>query len=78
MNRELDVDLWWLSRFADQEVRNTAVNWIETLSDDELTDFLPQFVQVSFFAYTEVWIFLALENPKELILSGRRSAILCL
>uniref|UniRef100_A0A8C5U525 Phosphatidylinositol 4-phosphate 3-kinase C2 domain-containing subunit alpha n=1 Tax=Malurus cyaneus samueli TaxID=2593467 RepID=A0A8C5U525_9PASS len=33
------------SRFADQEVRNTAVNWIETLSDDELTDFLPQFVQ---------------------------------
>ncbi|KAF4798413.1 phosphatidylinositol 4-phosphate 3-kinase C2 domain-containing subunit alpha isoform X4 [Turdus rufiventris] len=31
--------------FADQEVRNTAVKWIETLSDDELTDFLPQFVQ---------------------------------
>ncbi|KAJ7422212.1 Phosphatidylinositol 4-phosphate 3-kinase C2 domain-containing subunit alpha [Pitangus sulphuratus] len=31
--------------FADQEVRNTAVNWIESLSDDELTDFLPQFVQ---------------------------------
>ncbi|XP_059682137.1 phosphatidylinositol 4-phosphate 3-kinase C2 domain-containing subunit alpha isoform X4 [Gavia stellata] len=33
------------SKFADQEVRNTAVNWIEALSDDELTDFLPQFVQ---------------------------------
>ncbi|XP_054246589.1 phosphatidylinositol 4-phosphate 3-kinase C2 domain-containing subunit alpha isoform X2 [Indicator indicator] len=33
------------SKFADQEVRHTAVNWIETLSDDELTDFLPQFVQ---------------------------------
>uniref|UniRef100_A0A8C0UIA7 Phosphatidylinositol 4-phosphate 3-kinase C2 domain-containing subunit alpha n=1 Tax=Cyanistes caeruleus TaxID=156563 RepID=A0A8C0UIA7_CYACU len=33
------------SKFADQEVRSTAVNWIETLSDDELTDFLPQFVQ---------------------------------
>ncbi|XP_071414986.1 phosphatidylinositol 4-phosphate 3-kinase C2 domain-containing subunit alpha isoform X1 [Pithys albifrons albifrons] len=33
------------SKFADQEVRKTAVNWIETLSDDELTDFLPQFVQ---------------------------------
>ncbi|XP_032043896.1 phosphatidylinositol 4-phosphate 3-kinase C2 domain-containing subunit alpha [Aythya fuligula] len=33
------------SKFADQEVRNTAMNWIETLSDDELTDFLPQFVQ---------------------------------
>uniref|UniRef100_A0A8C0AUL4 Phosphatidylinositol 4-phosphate 3-kinase C2 domain-containing subunit alpha n=1 Tax=Buteo japonicus TaxID=224669 RepID=A0A8C0AUL4_9AVES len=33
------------SKFADQEVRNIAVNWIETLSDDELTDFLPQFVQ---------------------------------
>uniref|UniRef100_A0A672UJM1 Phosphatidylinositol-4-phosphate 3-kinase catalytic subunit type 2 alpha n=1 Tax=Strigops habroptila TaxID=2489341 RepID=A0A672UJM1_STRHB len=42
---KLHVDLWRLSRFADQEVRNTAVNWIETLSDDELTDFLPQFVQ---------------------------------
>uniref|UniRef100_A0A8B9QNK7 Phosphatidylinositol-4-phosphate 3-kinase catalytic subunit type 2 alpha n=1 Tax=Apteryx owenii TaxID=8824 RepID=A0A8B9QNK7_APTOW len=27
------------------EVRTTAVNWIEALSDDELTDFLPQFVQ---------------------------------
>uniref|UniRef100_A0A8B9T1B0 Phosphatidylinositol 4-phosphate 3-kinase C2 domain-containing subunit alpha n=1 Tax=Anas platyrhynchos TaxID=8839 RepID=A0A8B9T1B0_ANAPL len=33
------------SKFADQEVRNTAMNWIETLSDDELADFLPQFVQ---------------------------------
>ncbi|NXH03981.1 P3C2A kinase, partial [Loxia leucoptera] len=33
------------SKFADQEVRNTAVTWMETLSDDELTDFLPQFVQ---------------------------------
>ncbi|GAB0189951.1 phosphatidylinositol 4-phosphate 3-kinase C2 domain-containing subunit alpha [Grus japonensis] len=33
------------SKFADQEVRSTAVNWMETLSDDELTDFLPQFVQ---------------------------------
>ncbi|XP_032546594.1 phosphatidylinositol 4-phosphate 3-kinase C2 domain-containing subunit alpha isoform X3 [Chiroxiphia lanceolata] len=33
------------SKFADQEVRNTAVNWMESLSDDELTDFLPQFVQ---------------------------------
>ncbi|NXY85184.1 P3C2A kinase, partial [Alcedo cyanopectus] len=33
------------SKFADQEVRSRAVNWMETLSDDELTDFLPQFVQ---------------------------------
>uniref|UniRef100_A0A452HT92 Phosphatidylinositol 4-phosphate 3-kinase C2 domain-containing subunit alpha n=1 Tax=Gopherus agassizii TaxID=38772 RepID=A0A452HT92_9SAUR len=33
------------SKFADQEVRTTAVNWIEAMSDDELTDFLPQFVQ---------------------------------
>ncbi|XP_039389574.1 phosphatidylinositol 4-phosphate 3-kinase C2 domain-containing subunit alpha [Mauremys reevesii] len=33
------------SKFADQEVRTTAVNWIEAISDDELTDFLPQFVQ---------------------------------
>lgn len=53
MNRTNNVDLWCLSRFADQEVRNTAVNWIETLSDDELTDFLPQFVQVRLFACTE-------------------------
>ncbi|XP_014457801.2 phosphatidylinositol 4-phosphate 3-kinase C2 domain-containing subunit alpha isoform X1 [Alligator mississippiensis] len=33
------------SEFADQEVRTTAVNWIEAISDDELADFLPQFVQ---------------------------------
>uniref|UniRef100_A0A8C8SM83 Phosphatidylinositol-4-phosphate 3-kinase catalytic subunit type 2 alpha n=1 Tax=Pelusios castaneus TaxID=367368 RepID=A0A8C8SM83_9SAUR len=33
------------SKFADQQVRTTAVNWIEAISDDELTDFLPQFVQ---------------------------------
>ncbi|XP_072475709.1 phosphatidylinositol 4-phosphate 3-kinase C2 domain-containing subunit alpha isoform X5 [Notamacropus eugenii] len=33
------------SKFADQEVRALAVNWIEAISDDELTDFLPQFVQ---------------------------------
>ncbi|XP_063802520.1 phosphatidylinositol 4-phosphate 3-kinase C2 domain-containing subunit alpha [Pseudophryne corroboree] len=34
------------SRFADQEVRTTAVKWIqEGLSDDELVDLLPQFVQ---------------------------------
>lgn len=33
------------SKFADQEVRSLAVNWIEAISDDELTDLLPQFVQ---------------------------------
>ncbi|XP_029812515.1 phosphatidylinositol 4-phosphate 3-kinase C2 domain-containing subunit alpha isoform X2 [Suricata suricatta] len=33
------------SKFADQEVRSIAVTWIEALSDDELTDLLPQFVQ---------------------------------
>ncbi|MEE6499476.1 hypothetical protein FKM82_003460 [Ascaphus truei] len=34
------------SRFSDQEVRKVAVKWIEeALSDDELADFLPQFVQ---------------------------------
>ncbi|XP_001510027.3 phosphatidylinositol 4-phosphate 3-kinase C2 domain-containing subunit alpha [Ornithorhynchus anatinus] len=33
------------SKFADQEVRTIAVNWIEAISDDELADFLPQFVQ---------------------------------
>ncbi|XP_053305716.1 phosphatidylinositol 4-phosphate 3-kinase C2 domain-containing subunit alpha [Spea bombifrons] len=33
-------------RFSDQEVRATAVRWIDAgLSDDELVDFLPQFVQ---------------------------------
>ncbi|XP_015278738.1 PREDICTED: phosphatidylinositol 4-phosphate 3-kinase C2 domain-containing subunit alpha [Gekko japonicus] len=31
--------------FADQEVRTRAVQWIEAISDDELVDFLPQFVQ---------------------------------
>ncbi|XP_043938023.1 phosphatidylinositol 4-phosphate 3-kinase C2 domain-containing subunit alpha [Protopterus annectens] len=33
------------SKFSDQEVRSTAVKWMETISDDELTDYLPQFVQ---------------------------------
>ncbi|XP_023377910.1 phosphatidylinositol 4-phosphate 3-kinase C2 domain-containing subunit alpha [Pteropus vampyrus] len=33
------------SKFADQEVRSQAVTWIEPISDDELTDLLPQFVQ---------------------------------
>uniref|UniRef100_A0A8C4LJ90 Phosphatidylinositol-4-phosphate 3-kinase catalytic subunit type 2 alpha n=1 Tax=Equus asinus asinus TaxID=83772 RepID=A0A8C4LJ90_EQUAS len=37
--------LWYSSRFADQEVRSLAVTWIEAISDDELTDLLPQFVQ---------------------------------
>uniref|UniRef100_H3BBV2 Phosphatidylinositol-4-phosphate 3-kinase catalytic subunit type 2 alpha n=1 Tax=Latimeria chalumnae TaxID=7897 RepID=H3BBV2_LATCH len=33
------------SRFSDEEVRSVAVKWIEALSDDELADYLPQFVQ---------------------------------
>uniref|UniRef100_A0AAQ4PT58 Phosphatidylinositol-4-phosphate 3-kinase catalytic subunit type 2 alpha n=1 Tax=Gasterosteus aculeatus aculeatus TaxID=481459 RepID=A0AAQ4PT58_GASAC len=33
------------SKFADTEVRNVAVSWIEKSSDDELTDYLPQLVQ---------------------------------
>ncbi|KAB1272737.1 Phosphatidylinositol 4-phosphate 3-kinase C2 domain-containing subunit alpha, partial [Camelus dromedarius] len=33
------------SKFADQEVRSLAVTWMEAISDDELTDLLPQFVQ---------------------------------
>ncbi|XP_022535661.2 phosphatidylinositol 4-phosphate 3-kinase C2 domain-containing subunit alpha [Astyanax mexicanus] len=33
------------SKFADTEVRNKAVSWIESCSDDELTDYLPQLVQ---------------------------------
>uniref|UniRef100_A0A8D1IHS3 Phosphatidylinositol 4-phosphate 3-kinase C2 domain-containing subunit alpha n=1 Tax=Sus scrofa TaxID=9823 RepID=A0A8D1IHS3_PIG len=33
------------SKFADQEVRSLAVTWIEAISDDELIDLLPQFVQ---------------------------------
>ncbi|KAM4573740.1 phosphatidylinositol 4-phosphate 3-kinase C2 domain-containing subunit alpha [Odontesthes bonariensis] len=33
------------SKFADTEVRNVAVGWIEESSDDELADYLPQLVQ---------------------------------
>ncbi|XP_029289627.1 LOW QUALITY PROTEIN: phosphatidylinositol 4-phosphate 3-kinase C2 domain-containing subunit alpha [Cottoperca gobio] len=33
------------SKFADTEVRNVAVSWIEKSSDDELADYLPQLVQ---------------------------------
>lgn len=35
-----------LYSFADQEVRTKAMEWIEAISDDELADILPQFVQV--------------------------------
>uniref|UniRef100_A0A8C7W4T2 Phosphatidylinositol 4-phosphate 3-kinase C2 domain-containing subunit alpha n=1 Tax=Oncorhynchus mykiss TaxID=8022 RepID=A0A8C7W4T2_ONCMY len=33
------------SKFADTEVRSVAVSWIESSSDDELADYLPQLVQ---------------------------------
>uniref|UniRef100_A0A8C1FRF0 Phosphatidylinositol 4-phosphate 3-kinase C2 domain-containing subunit alpha n=1 Tax=Cyprinus carpio carpio TaxID=630221 RepID=A0A8C1FRF0_CYPCA len=33
------------SKFADTEVRKVAVSWIESSSDDELADYLPQLVQ---------------------------------
>lgn len=32
--------------FPDQEVRRMAVQWIGSLSDSELLDYLPQLVQV--------------------------------
>ncbi|XP_022083711.1 phosphatidylinositol 4-phosphate 3-kinase C2 domain-containing subunit beta-like isoform X2 [Acanthaster planci] len=32
-------------RFADREVRRTAVKWMQSISDDELCDYLPQLVQ---------------------------------
>ncbi|XP_062861386.1 phosphatidylinositol 4-phosphate 3-kinase C2 domain-containing subunit alpha [Trichomycterus rosablanca] len=32
-------------KFADTEVRSMAVGWIDSCSDDELTDYLPQLVQ---------------------------------
>uniref|UniRef100_A0A672LF20 Phosphatidylinositol-4-phosphate 3-kinase catalytic subunit type 2 alpha n=1 Tax=Sinocyclocheilus grahami TaxID=75366 RepID=A0A672LF20_SINGR len=34
------------SKFADTEVRKVAVSWIESSSDDELADYLPQLVWV--------------------------------
>ncbi|XP_030630470.1 phosphatidylinositol 4-phosphate 3-kinase C2 domain-containing subunit alpha [Chanos chanos] len=33
------------SKFADTEVRSVAVSWIDSSSDDELADYLPQLVQ---------------------------------
>ncbi|XP_069754328.1 phosphatidylinositol 4-phosphate 3-kinase C2 domain-containing subunit alpha isoform X2 [Narcine bancroftii] len=33
------------SKFADKEVRSIAVNWIERMTNDELVDYLPQFVE---------------------------------
>lgn len=47
--------VWWhchltervlARRFPDQEVRRTAVQWIDSISDTELLDYLPQLVQV--------------------------------
>ena len=34
-------------RFPDQELRRTAVQWMDSISDPELLDFLPQLVQVT-------------------------------
>uniref|UniRef100_A0A670HUM1 Phosphatidylinositol-4-phosphate 3-kinase catalytic subunit type 2 alpha n=1 Tax=Podarcis muralis TaxID=64176 RepID=A0A670HUM1_PODMU len=45
LNETLFVTDVMLCSFADQEVRTRAVQWIEAISDDELADFLPQFVQ---------------------------------
>lgn len=34
-------------RFPDQELRRTAVQWMDSISEPELLDFLPQLVQVT-------------------------------
>lgn len=36
-------------RFPDQELRHTAVQWMDSISDPELLDFLPQLVQVTLY-----------------------------
>lgn len=41
-------------RFPDQEVRRMAVQWIGSLSDAELLDYLPQLVQVGELAFPPV------------------------
>lgn len=38
--------LCFFFRFPDQELRRTAVQWMDSMSDPELLDFLPQLVQV--------------------------------
>uniref|UniRef100_A0A672LD42 Phosphatidylinositol-4-phosphate 3-kinase catalytic subunit type 2 alpha n=1 Tax=Sinocyclocheilus grahami TaxID=75366 RepID=A0A672LD42_SINGR len=40
------------SKFADTEVRKVAVSWIESSSDDELADYLPQLVWVRSHTHT--------------------------
>lgn len=40
-----DTDLFF-SSFPDQDIRKTAVQQIENLSNDELLEYLPQLVQV--------------------------------
>lgn len=47
-------------RFADTEVRKVAVSWIESSSDDELADYLPQLVQVCAYTQTHLCIYLFL------------------
>lgn len=44
----------YVCRFADTEVRNVAVGWIEKSSDDELADYLPQLVQVKLKIDTQI------------------------
>lgn len=57
---ERDLSMWLILclvvrvifRFADTEVRKVAVSWIESSSDDELADYLPQLVQVCAYTHT--------------------------
>lgn len=52
----LVVRRWALSHsFPDQEVRRMAVQWIGSLSDAELLDYLPQLVQVGGMPALRFW-----------------------
>lgn len=59
------VCIVFVCRFADTEVRNVAVSWIEKSSDDELADYLPQLVQVQLKISTQLHTLHALLKHSE-------------
>lgn len=65
------------SRFADQEVRSLAVSWMEAISDDELTDLLPQFVQVGVFTRLPCFLLTTLVSVSRELAMGPFSLLKC-
>lgn len=58
--------------FPDQEVRRMAVQWIGSLSDAELLDYLPQLVQVGKLAFPPL-LMIPLPKPQSVCILPLRA-----